>query len=181
MRGNIPVRRMVFIALMAAILCTAAPFAVFLPGGFPLSLTTLVIYVSGIVLGKKDGTAAVVVYILLGAAGLPVFSGFSGGLGKLLGVTGGYIVGYIPCALITGLFADLFPQKKWAAPLGAVLGTITLYAVGTAWFVLTSGSGLLPAAALCVVPFLPGDAVKIAAASAAGCLLRKKLENAARS
>lgn len=170
-------RRMAFIALMAAAICVIAPFAVFLPGGVPLSLATFAVYLAGIILGKKDGTAAVTVYVLLGAVGLPVYSGFSGGLGKLLGVTGGYIFGYILCAFITGLFAHLLPSKAWLVSTGAVLGTLACYAVGTAWFIFTTGSGFAEAFALCIAPYLVGDGLKIAAATAIGTALRKKLEN----
>lgn len=170
------VKSMAFIALMAAAMCIIAPFAVFLPGGVPITLATFGVYLAGIILGKKGGAAAVTVYVMLGAAGLPVYSGFSGGVGKLFGVTGGYIFGYILCAFITGLFADLFSSKAFFAAVGAVLGTAACYAVGTAWFMLTTGSDLPTSLALCVAPYLAGDAVKIAAATVAGTAVRKALK-----
>lgn len=174
---NFSVKRIAFVAIMAAAICVIAPFAVFLPSGVPISLATFAVYLSGIILGKKDGTLAVSVYVMLGAVGLPVYSGFSGGLGKLLGVTGGYIFGYILCAFITGLFADLRPSKVGTVPAGAILGTLACYAVGTAWFMFATGSGLAEAIGLCVAPYLIGDGLKIAAATAVGVVIRKKLMN----
>ena len=95
-------RDITIVAVMAALLCVAGPLTVSI-GPIPLSLATFVVYMAGAVLGAKRGTLAVAVYLLLGLVGLPVFSGFTGGLQKLIGVTGGYLVGYLPCALITGL------------------------------------------------------------------------------
>lgn len=175
MKSSLKLRGMVFTAIMAAVICIAAPFAIPLPSAVPLSLATLAVYLAGALLGKIRGTLAAVIYILIGLAGMPVFSGFTGGIAQLAGVTGGYIIGYIPCALLTGLFADIFGGKAWAVAAGASLGTLALYAFGTAWFILFTGSEL-PAALLgCVAPFLAGDVIKIAAATAAAVPLRRKL------
>ncbi len=169
--NSVNVRNMVFIALFAAIICIMAPFSLSV-GVIPISLGTFAIYLAGGFLGGKKGMAAVGVYILLGAVGLPVFTGFTGGFAKLLGVTGGYIIGYIPLALITGIFAE---KNKAFLPLGMVLGTLACYAFGTAWFMISTGSELVPALLSCVVPFLIGDAIKIAAASAICIPLRSRL------
>jgi len=181
------VRNMAFIAVMAALICVAAPFSVPMPGLVPISLATFAVYLAGGILGWKKGTIAVIVYVLLGAVGLPVFSGGEGGLAKLFGVTGGYIIGYIPCVLMTGLFIDLFYKKKasgeknplkngtWAIPAGMVIGTAVLYAFGTAWFVIARGVTLEVALASCVVPFLIGDAIKIVCATVITAALRNRL------
>lgn len=162
---------MVFIALFAAIICIMAPFSLSV-GVIPISLGTFAIYLAGGFLGGKKGIVAVCVYILLGAVGLPVFTGFTGGFAKLLGFTGGYIIGYIPLALITGIFAE---KNKALLPLGMILGTLACYAFGTAWFMISTGSELVPALLSCVVPFLVGDAIKIAAASAICIPLRSRV------
>ncbi len=159
------VRSMTFTAIMAAIICVAAPFSIPLPALVPISLATFAVYLAGGLLGAKRGTLAVVVYILIGAVGLPVFWGFSGGLAKLMGVTGGYILGYVPCALLTGIFADMSAKKRWLLPLGMILGTAACYLLGTVWFIIATGSTLSAAIAACVIPFLAGDAIKIAAAT----------------
>ena len=173
---TVSVKSMVFTAIAAAIICVAAPFSVPLPGLVPISLATFAVYLAGGLLGPKRGSIAVVIYILIGAVGLPVFSGFSGGFAKLLGVTGGYIIGYIPCALLTGIFADMNTKKHWSMPVGMALGTIACYAFGTAWFMIATGTPFLAALASCVVPFLVGDAIKIVAACAVTVPLKSRLE-----
>lgn len=163
---KINVRAMVFTAIMAAIICVASPFAIPLPGLVPITLGTLAIYLSGALLGGKRATIAVIVFILIGAVGLPVFSGFTGGFAKLMGVTGGYIIGYIPLALITGIFTKKSDKNMLLMPVGMVLGTAALYIFGTAWFMIATGSGLAAALMSCVVPFLIGDGIKIVVATA---------------
>ncbi|MBQ4381876.1 MAG: biotin transporter BioY [Oscillospiraceae bacterium] len=167
---NITVKDMTLCALFAALLAVIAPFSINI-GPIPISLATFIVYLTGVVIGAWRGTVAVLVYLLLGAVGLPVFSNFAGGLQKLVGVTGGYLIGYLPCVFLTGLFADRF-EKPWLWALGMAAGTAVLYAVGTAWFCFVSGSGLVQALGVCVVPFLPGDAIKIAAAALLGVTLR---------
>lgn len=167
---------MTTIAVMAALLCVAGPLSISI-GPIPLSLASFAVYMAGAVLGAKRGTLAVALYLLLGLVGVPVFSGFSGGFQKLIGVTGGYLVGYLPCALITGMAVK--PDRPeagpaWRLPAFMALGTAVLYLIGTAWFMVQTKNSLPAALGLCVMPFLPGDAVKIVAAS----LLARPVRNA---
>ena len=160
-------RDITIVAVMAALLCVAGPLTVSV-GPIPLSLATFVVYLAGAVLGAKRGTLAVAIYLLLGLVGLPVFSGFTGGFQKLIGVTGGYLVGYLPCALITGLAVrpdspEIGP--RWRLPAFMAMGTVVLYAIGTAWFMFQTKNSLAASLGMCVVPFLPGDAAKIVAAT----------------
>ena len=161
---------------MAALICVAGPLTVPI-GPVPISLASFAVYLAGALLGWKSGAAAVAIYLLLGMVGLPVFSGFSGGLAKLAGVTGGYLVGYLPCALITGLGApdpsDPAGKPVWTLPLCMVAGTAVLYALGTAWFMAQSGNTLAASLGMCVLPFLPGDAIKIIAATLIATPVRK--------
>ena len=163
---------------MAAFICVAGPFTVPV-GPIPLSLATFAVYLAGAVLGWKRGTAAVALYLLIGLIGVPVFSGFTGGFQKLAGVTGGYLVGYLFCALITGLGTGDSdqPGKKTVilSALRMIAGTVVLYAFGTAWFVIQTGKTLGAALALCVLPFLIGDAVKITAAALIAAPVRRAL------
>lgn len=154
---------MTMIAVMAALICVAGPLTI--PAGpIPLSLATFAVYLAGSVLGKKRGTIAVALYLIIGIIGVPVFSGFSGGFQKLAGVTGGYLVGYLPCAYLSGEGAEQRGKTGWwFHTLMMIIGTVLLYAVGTAVFMLHTGNALGAALSLCVIPFLPGDAVKIAA------------------
>ena len=137
-----------------------------------------VLYLIPYLVGWKRATVATLVYILLGTAGVPVFSNFGAGLAKVAGPTGGYIVGYLPLVLISGLFVHLFPAKRWGQLAGMVLGTAVLYALGTAWFCIQSGKALAAALALCVFPFLLGDATKMAVSIAFGPMIRARMEKA---
>ena len=159
-RMLISTRDMVFTALFAAVLCAVAPFSIPV-GPIPLSFATLVIYLAAGSIGWKYAVTSTFLYVLLGAVGVPVFSNFEGGFHKIIGVTGGFIIGYIPCSLATGVLFSVFKKKLWSYILGMVVGTILLYTCGTAWFMLQTGSPILVATALCVTPFLPGDAIKI--------------------
>lgn len=177
MKRNAPIYSMAMVAVMAAVLSVVSPFA--LPiGPVPISLATLAVLLTVYVLGWKMGTLAVLVYILLGAAGMPVFSGFAGGLGKLTGPTGGYILGYLPMVVVAGLFVERFPKNRAMQLVGMVLATAVLYALGTAWFCFAMDSALAPALAACVFPFLPGDLAKILVSLGVGPLLRSRLDQA---
>lgn len=155
------IRKMTTAAVAAALLCVIAPLSVKL-GPIPLSFCTLGIYFIAAYLGSAWAVAAVAVYIALGALGIPVFAGFSSGVGVLTSYTGGYIVGYLPLAFISGLSHN-YRSSITAASL-MVAGTAVLYLLGTVWYTLASGTAFIPALSVCVVPFLPGDAVKIASA-----------------
>lgn len=177
MQPRSKLRSMTMGALAAAILAVISPFALFL-GPVPVSLCTLLICLSDYVLGWRGGTAATLVYILMGAVGLPVFGGFTGGAGRLLGPTGGYIVGYLALAAVAGMVIDRFPGRRLLHMLGMAGGTVILYALGTAWYCFQAGQGLSAALAVCVLPFLPGDCMKIAAAAAIGPVVRDRLKKA---
>lgn len=170
-------KQLVRIALMAAVLCVLAPWKIPV-GPIPITLASFGVYLAAGVLGPLEGTVAVVIYVLLGAVGVPVFSGFTGGAGCLLGLTGGYILGYIPCAAVSGLLMGR-NAPLWRRALALVAGTAVLYALGTAMYCIQSGKALAAALAACVLPFLPLDAVKIAVCAVALPLLwqlRQKVE-----
>mgnify|MGYP004732878759 FL=1 len=174
--ARFPVRSLVLAALMAAVLCILAPLSVPV-GPIPLSFATLAIYFIAYLLGWKWGTASVLVYVLLGAVGLPVFSGYSGGMGKVLGPTGGYIVGYLFLAVIAGLVIQRTANRFFQL-LGMLAGTAVLYAFGTAWYCFQSGVAVGDALMKCVWIFIPGDLIKMAAALTVGPVLRRRLEQA---
>ena len=163
-------------ALMTAVTCVLAPMSIPI-GPVPISFTNLAIYISLYLLGWKWGTVSYLVYVLIGMAGLPVFSGFTGGLGKLAGATGGYIVGFLPMAVIAGLVIDRC-QNRGVQFAGMVVGTAVCYAFGTAWFCVLMDSTPLAALSLCVFPFIPGDLAKMAVAMAVGPLIRRRLVQA---
>ena len=163
-------------AVMTAVTCVIAPLAIPI-GPVPISLTNLAIYLSLYLLGWKWGTASCLAYIFIGAAGLPVFSGFAGGLGKLAGPTGGYIVGFLPMALLAGWAIDHTDSRPLQL-LGMATGTAICYVLGTAWFCVVGAAEPLSALSLCVFPFLPFDLGKMGLAIAAGPVIRRQLEKA---
>lgn len=169
-KQHLALRNMTIIGVFAAFLCIIAPWTIPI-GAVPISLGTFAVYLCAGTLGWKRGGSAVAIYLLLGLIGLPVFTGFSGGVQKLAGPTGGYLVAYIPLAVISGAVYDNV-KKVWAYPLGMVLGTAVLYTFGTAWYCVMSGSEVVPAIMACVVPFLLGDALKIACATVMSLRLR---------
>lgn len=164
---------MALVAIMTALTCILAPFS--LPiGPVPISLTNLVIYFSLYLLGWKLGTLSYVIYLLIGLVGVPVFSGFTAGPAKLFGPTGGYLIGFIPMAIIAGIVIDKFSQR-WIQILGMIVGTAICYAFGTAWFCIQAGYTVSAALAVCVIPFIPADLIKMVIAMIIGPEIRKRL------
>ena len=160
-QGFFSIQSLTVMALMAALCSVLGPFTVPI-GPVPVSFVMIGIYLAVYALGMIRGTMAVIIYLLIGLVGVPVFSGFSGGAAKLFGPTGGYLIGYIFLALISGWFIDHFPLRKWYLHLlGMVLGMAVCYAFGTAWFMILTKSGLWRSLTLCVIPFAPFDLVKI--------------------
>lgn len=160
------------IAMMSAVLCVVAPFTIPLPiSPVPLSLATFAVYLAAVLLGTKKGGICVLVYLLLGMAGLPVFSGFSGGIGVLSGPTGGYIIGYVFCAVVIGLLLS----RGVNIMLSLICGTLVCYCFGTVWFliVMKGTYTLFQALLLCVVPYLLFDGMKLFAAAAVAVPVRK--------
>lgn len=171
---NLSIATYVSIALMAAVICVLAPFSIPLPSLVPISLAPLAIYFTAYVLGCVKGTISCAIYLLLGLIGLPVFSSFSSGPGKLFGPTGGYLIGYLFLSLICGFVVERF-DNRIIHIIGFVIATAVLYAFGTAWFVFQQKTTWGAAIVACVLPFLIGDAIKIAIACIVGPELRKRL------
>jgi biotin transport system substrate-specific component len=154
----------VFISLAAALITVCSWISI--PLTVPVTLQTFAVFTVTGLLGLKRGTSAVLVYILLGAAGVPVFSGFKGGFGILIGNTGGYIIGFIFTAIIIGLITEYFGKKIPVLVLSMTAGLLVCYLFGTAWFMYvyaenTGAAGLSAVLYLCVIPFIIPDTVKI--------------------
>ena len=161
-----------------------------IPAVVPFTMQTFAIFLVLLVLGGRRGTMTIVVYVLLGAVGLPVFSQFGAGIGVLLGSTGGYILGFIfmglTYRLITGAAGRSRSGKvrwtgttgmgrsgkaRWTEAAALVLGLLVLYAFGTAWYMFMyartqGGAGLMSVLLLCVIPFVIPDLIKLALALA---------------
>lgn len=174
-KTNSKITDMVYIGLSAAIIAVCSWISI--PLTVPITLQTMgVVLISGL-FGAKRGTLSILLYILIGAIGVPVFSGFKSGFGVLLGSTGGYIIGFIFTALIVGIVSDK-TNKLWALILSMVVGILVCYAFGTAWFAVVYAKTNEPASLAtilgwCVIPFLIPDAVKIALAAVLTNRLKK--------
>lgn len=174
-KTNSKVTDIVYIGLSAAIIAVCSWISI--PLTVPITLQTMgVVLISGL-FGAKRGTLSTLLYILIGAIGVPVFSGFKSGFGVLLGSTGGYIIGFIFTALIVGIVSDK-TNKLWALILSMVVGILVCYAFGTAWFAVAYAKTNEPASLAtilgwCVIPFLIPDAVKIALAAVLTNRLKK--------
>lgn len=173
---NPVVKSICLVGVFTALMCVLSPLSIPLD---PVSITlaTLVIYIIGATFDYKIAVLPVVLYLLLGMAGLPVFSKFQGGIQVLFGPTGGYLFGYIPCVFLISLLISKFPNKKWLYPIAMIIGTVVLYAFGTLWFVLYLKYDIYKALLVCVVPFLPGDTFKIAVACLIGIRLSPLAKN----
>jgi len=184
-------------ALFAALTAIFSQIMIPLPfTPVPINLALLAVWLCGAVLGAKRGAIAILVYILLGAVGVPVFHGFMGGLGVLAGPTGGYIAGYLPAVVIFGFLYNKYinvnnsnnsnnsnnDKNYHQKPVIRILLTIIIglpalaacYMVGTVWFIVTTGTNFLAAMMMCVVPFIPGDILKFVLAAAIMETLRKR-------
>lgn len=153
-----------FIAVFAALMAICSWISI--PLTVPVTLQTFGVFLAVLTLGGKRGTLSIIVYILLGAIGIPVFSGFTGGIGILLGSTGGYIIGFIFSALVMWLIHSLLGKKLWVQVLSMAIGLIVCYAFGTAWFMFVyikqnGAVSLMTVLGWCVIPFIIPDIIKI--------------------
>ena len=170
-------KKITMIGLMTAVTCILGPLSLPLPfSPVPITLTNFAVFLSIYILGMKYGTISLLIYLALGTIGLPVFSSFSGGLGKLAGPTGGYLFGFIFLALIHGFFMLRFHKKTFASIIGMTLGMIACYLFGTIWLALHMSLTFKAALMIGVIPYLPGDAVKIALAAIIGPKLSRAIQ-----
>ncbi|MDO5411756.1 MAG: biotin transporter BioY [Lachnospiraceae bacterium] len=170
------VNSMVMIAAMAAVLCVLAPFSLAIPFSMvDISLTNLVLFVIIYVEGFRRATVSYLVYLLVGLAGMPVFSGFGSGFAKVVGPSGGYLIGMIFMTIISGYVIEK-TSKQYLHFAGMAVGSIVNYIFGTAWMGYSLGMSFSAALAAGVIPFIPGDLAKMAAACIIGPVLRSRLK-----
>ncbi len=173
---KLSVKELVRIALMAALMCILGPFSIPV-GPVPISLTVFFVFLDIYLLGTKSGTLSYVIYLLLGLAGLPVFTGFAGGAAKFFGPTGGYLIGGIFTCLISGIIIEHASGRWYLEAAGMLTGLILLYAFGSAWLAFQAHMRFYQALASGVIPFVMFDIMKLAAALILGRLIRVRIKN----
>ncbi len=145
-----------------------------IPTTIPFTLQTFAVMLAVLLLGGMRGTIAITVYILLGAVGVPVFSGFTGGISRLMGPTGGYIIGFLGTALVMWAFEKILGKKLWVYITAIILGLVVCYTFGTVWFIklYTADDGskatLAMALSACVIPYLIPEVIKVVLALTIG-------------
>lgn len=169
-------RTLTLTAMLTALLCICGPLTLPL-GLIPLSLTTAVLMLIGLLLGAGRATVCCGVYLLIGLLGVPVFSSFTGGIGALAGPTGGFLLGYLPLTVCCGHVCQRTERRAYQL-FAMLAGTALLYTAGTTWYCLQAGVTVPSALMVCVLPFLPGDTIKIAAVLCGGNAIKTRLHKA---
>ncbi|MFV0362136.1 MAG: biotin transporter BioY [Suipraeoptans sp.] len=169
-------KSLVLIALITAITCILAPLSIPIPiSPVPITLTNLVLLISVYLIGWKAGTISYLAYLLIGLVGIPVFSGFSGGIGKLAGPTGGYLIGFIFLTIIAGVFIERFHNKPFLIFIGMVLANIINYIFGTLWLSYQLDVGFIAGLSIGVFPYIIGDLVKCIIAMSIGPIISQRV------
>jgi len=156
-------RMTAYASLMAALTAVGAYIAIPI-GPVPIVLQNLFVYLMGLLLGLRWGLAGMAAYLLAGAVGLPVFSGGKGGIGHLIGPTGGYLLGFLPAVAIIGIITQKARESILLNLVALILATAVIYACGVGWLSFVTKMSLAKSFLVGMVPFLLGDALKIAAA-----------------
>ena len=161
---SISIRRMIYIALFAVIIAVCSWISI--PSSVPFTLQTFAIASALLFLGGLDALLSVLLYVLLGAVGLPVFSSFTGGVAVLMGPTGGYILGFVVMALVYWLMTSVFKDKLITKIIAITVGMIFCYLSGSLYYVFIGSNGdfiqgFITALSACVLPFIIGDIIKI--------------------
>jgi biotin transport system substrate-specific component len=173
MNKKIVTKDICMIGAFTAVIAVLSWISIPMPLGIPTTLQTFAVPLAGIILGPKKGTIAVLTYVLIGAVGVPVFAGFSGGIGSLFGLSGGFIWAFPLMALCAGLGA-----KKGTIPalaLGLLMGIIVLYSAGMFQFMLVTGSNIQTGFFGMVLPFMPTEVIKATLAATLGMKCRQAL------
>lgn len=154
----------VYTALFVALISLGAFIAIPI-GPVPIVLQNMFVLLAAVILGPGWGLACIGIYLLIGFAGLPVFAGGTSGIGKIFGPTGGYLIGYIPCVLVTGMISKSFGRSILPGIIAMTVGSCFVYAAGVPWLKAVTGMSFSKAFAVGMYPFLIGDIIKIIAAA----------------
>jgi biotin transport system substrate-specific component len=172
---DLQLKRMVYAALMAALTAAGAYIAIPI-GPVPIVLQNLFVMLTGLLLGGRWGVISIGVYLVAGAVGLPVFAGGTGGVGKFVGPTGGYLLGFVAAVYLIGVISERGRGRVMVDVLAMLAGSTVIYAFGVPWLKVITGMSFSKAIAVGMLPFLIGDAVKIAAAIPIARALRPMID-----
>ena len=164
MNTSMQIRMTVYASLLAALTAVGAYLSIPI-GPVPIVLQNMFVLLSGLLLGSRWGLASVGVYILAGACGLPVFAGGLGGISRLIGPTGGYLLGYLPAVYVIGLITEKMKQNIIFDVIAMICGCIIIYACGVTWLKILTGMTWSKTLMVGMYPFVIGDVLKIAAAA----------------
>jgi len=164
MNNSNQLRMTVYSSLFVAFIAIGAFIAIPI-GPVPIVLQNMFVLLAGLILGPVWGLACVAVYLLIGLAGMPVFSGGTSGIGRLFGPTGGYLLGYLPCVFVTAALSKGLGKKLVSDIFAMVIGSLIVYAAGVPWLKLVTSMTLEKALVVGMYPFLIGDMIKIIAAA----------------
>ena len=174
-RSAFSVRDICYSGLFAAVIAIMAQISIPMPGGVPMTMQTFAITLAAVVLGAKLSTVSSVIYLLLGAVGVPVLANFSGGFDKFIGPTGGFLISFPLMAFIIGWSTDHRHAFRGAYVIALIVVTIANYVVGTAMFCVLMNSSIAAGVTACVLPFIPTAVIKAVLATVIGFLVRKRI------
>ena len=174
MNTNHSIRMQVLCALFAAVCAVCSQLTIPIQP-VPITLGTFGVLMAGGFLVKRYGLLALLIYLILGAAGVPVFSMMRAGISVLAGPSGGFILGFAPMAFVVGLVSEKLGHTFKPMLVATLAGTAVCYVMGIGWFMFLTGTGMWSAMVMCMFPFLPGDLAKIILASFLVAKYRKTL------
>jgi biotin transport system substrate-specific component len=171
MNTTYQLRLTVYASLMAALIAAGAFLSIPI-GPVPIVLQNFFVLLCGLLLGARWGLAAVGIYLLGGICGLPIFAGGLGGIGRIFGPTGGYLLGYLPAVAVVGALSQAFGRRVAGDAAALIAGSLIVYLCGVPWLKIVTGLTWQKALAVGMIPFLIGDILKIAAAIPAAAAVR---------
>ena len=167
------IKKITQIAIFAGIMCIVSPVSIPI-GIIPITLSTFAIYLIGGLTKKYIGIFSTIIYIFIGIIGIPVFSNYTGGIGSILSVTGGYIIGYIPCVFIISTITSINKEKIILYPISMLIGTLICYIIGSLWFMFQTKNSLQETILITIIPFIIFDFLKIIVASICCYIINNK-------
>ena len=170
-------KELCIVGLAASLICVIAPLSIPLPLGVPMTLQTFIITLAAIILGAKRSSMATLIYVILGAFGLPVFSNFAGGWQSITGPTGGFILSFPMMAYVIGRVSDTYAKRKWNLFIGITIGTIINFICGLCMFCTVTKSSLTVGFVTCVLPFIPLAILKAILAFVIGIQIKRRLNS----